>query len=67
MPVGAAAALEMKDIWSEVKETQGECHNSPLMLKGLSCGRELDSFYVTPEEKLGLTLRSCKEKDYSAG
>lgn len=23
MPVGAAAALEVNDIWSEVKETQG--------------------------------------------
>lgn len=67
MPVRAAAALEMKDIWLEVKETQGECHSSPFMLNGLSCGRELDSFYVTPGEKLGLMLRNCKKKDYSTG
>lgn len=65
MPGGAASVLEMKDIWSEVKETLGECHNFPHMLKGLSCGRELDSFYVTPEENLGLMFRSREKKDYS--
>lgn len=65
MPEGAASVLEMKDIWSEVKETLGECHNFSHTLKGLSCGRELDSFYVTPEGNLGLMFRSCGKKDYS--
>lgn len=65
MAGGAASVLEVKDIWSEVKGTLGECHNFPHMLKGLSCGRELDSFYVTPEENLGLMFRSCEKKDYS--
>lgn len=35
------------------------------MLKGLSYGRELDSFYVTPERRAGMA-RSHKEEDGSA-